>query len=170
VIYGLTLFEWAIAVGLIAAFFLIVVGVVGTIWPRRARSGDVLVLEFFDKLKVRSNVMAVGVLTAGVGLLATSGWAASLATPRFALSGKVVLDDGRGLSGISVGLIPPEHSTETTSTGTINKLDVPRPSGNATTYKAVVYYNDGSRLRAEIASVIIERNWTATIDHRFGRQ
>jgi hypothetical protein len=170
VFHGLTPWELAIDVGLLAAILLMIIGAVGSIWPRRSPSGDVLVMDFFGKVKVKSNVMAIGVLTGGIVLLGGLLLAASKTTPHFSLTGKVVLDDGRSISGINVGLIPPEHSTDTSSTGTI-RLEVPRPCGSGIgAYRAVVYYNDGKRLRAEIASVNIDGNWVATIDHRFGRQ
>lgn len=169
-ILGLTSFELVILAAVVLAMFMVGAGVIGVLWPRRAPSGDVLDVKF-GKFAVKTNVMAVSVLLGGIGVLSLAGYGSSLATPHFPLSGKVTLDDGRTVSGISVGLIPPEHSTDTTATGTV-RLDVPRPSGNGATgtYKAVVYYNDGKRLRAEIAPVNVDRNWVATIDHRFGRQ
>jgi hypothetical protein len=169
VIHGLTVGEWAIVVDLLAGLLVLILGVIGMFWPRRSPSGDVLEVELPFHIKVKSNVMAVGIVVAGIVLLTGGNWAASRDMPKFPLNGRVALDDGQTVSGISVGLIPPEHSAVTAANGTF-KVEVPKPRGNESgSYQAVVYYRDRGRLRAEIASVVIDQNWVATIDHRFGR-
>jgi len=169
VIYGLTVWEWTILSGLLAGLVFLTVGVIGMLWPRRTHTGGVF--EFvWGRFKVRSNVMAFGVVIGGIVVFFGSGWFASRTTPRFPLTGRIALDDGRTISGISVGLVPPEHYAVTAANGTF-KLEVPRPSSNETgSYQAVLYYRDRDHLRAEIAPVNIDQNWNATVDHKFGRQ
>ncbi len=169
-IYGLTVWEWAIVAAILAGLLFLTLGVIATLWPRRTPSGDVLEVEFPWHIKMKSNVIAIGVVIAGGVLLLGAGWFAARATPKFPLTGRVALDDGRTVSGISVGFIPPEHHAVTAADGTF-RLELPRPGGNeGGSYQAVVYYRDRNRLRAEIASVNIGPNWVATLDHKFGRQ
>lgn len=153
--------------GLGVALVFIVVGLVGTFWPRRGPSGDVLEIGLPFHFTVRSNVVGVGFVIFGIVMLGGCYLAASRATPRFPLSGRVALDNGRTISGISVGLIPPEHYAVTAANGTF-RLELPKPNGkNGGAYQAIVYYRDQNRLRAEIATVVIDQNWVATIDHTF---
>ena len=139
-IYGLTVLELALVAAILTGFVFLVAGVIAMLWPRCTPSGDILEVELPWRIKVKSNIVGLGVVIAGGVLLFGAAWIASWTTPKFPLTGRVTLDDGRTVSGISIGLIPPEHSATTAANGTF-KLDVPRPSGSgAISYQAVIYY------------------------------
>ena len=158
-----------IVAAIIAGLVLLIVGAVGTLWPRRTVSGDVLEVELPWSIKVKSNVMAIGIMLVGGGLIVGAGWTASRATPTFPVSGTITLDDGRPAYGISIGFIPPQHHADTQTDGRFS-TELPKLTDDSGSYQAVVYYRDRDRLRAEIAKVDIDRHWNGRVEHRFERQ
>ncbi len=132
-----------------------------------SNTGQVVEIEIPALGRFKSNVPALAMVAGPLILVALMTWFYSREPTKLEISGRIAMGDGRGIPGITVGVLPGSHITATTSDGTYS-LSIPRnPAGDS--YNGITFVATVNPPLFHMGPVTFSLDGRGTFDHAFRR-